>query len=93
MFYLSDDCPASFHHDLIKAMCIRVFDVPATWDDADNVCKNYSQRLININTPSQVTILKEYLQSKCHAISVTIHPQHTRKRRIPSHFYQPTKDA
>nr|XP_019925410.2 uncharacterized protein LOC105334517 [Crassostrea gigas] len=57
------ECPASFHHDMIKELCIRVFDVPATWDDADTVCQNYSQRLININTPSQITILTQYLRS------------------------------
>ncbi|XP_022345478.2 uncharacterized protein LOC111138016 [Crassostrea virginica] len=59
----SYDCPESFDHDVANHLCILVFLDVKTWDDADQVCQNYSQRLVNINTPAQVNILKEYLRS------------------------------
>ena len=62
--FFTDDCPESFDHDVANSLCILVFLDVKTWDDADQVCQNYSQRLVNINTPAQVNILKEYLRSE-----------------------------
>ncbi|XP_062589918.1 uncharacterized protein LOC134251521 [Saccostrea cucullata] len=58
-----DECPDTFHHNKEDRLCIYFSNELKTWDDADNVCKTYSQRLININTPAQVTLLKNYIRS------------------------------
>ncbi|XP_061188761.1 uncharacterized protein LOC133196931 [Saccostrea echinata] len=57
------ECPGTFYHDEENRLCIHFSNELKTWDDADNTCKTYSQRLININTPAQVTLLKNYLRS------------------------------